>query len=105
MTELDSKYNLENVSSTSYALAVDLNCLDSRSRGPERQSVYCMLADRNRVRDEYTKSRGVPGLTFCPMALHLAYGNFTSASPPRTENDMSRTRKGRQKKSRDTRGE
>ncbi|KFZ19813.1 hypothetical protein V502_03459, partial [Pseudogymnoascus sp. VKM F-4520 (FW-2644)] len=83
MTELDSKYDLENVSSISYALAVDLHCLDSRSPDPERQSAYCMLADRNRVRDEYAKSSGVSGLTFYPMALHPAYGNFTSAGPPR----------------------
>ncbi|KFX85917.1 hypothetical protein V490_09324 [Pseudogymnoascus sp. VKM F-3557] len=83
MTELDSKYDLENVSSISYALAVDLHCLDSRSPDPESQPAYCMLADRNRVRDEYAKSSGVSGLTFYPMALHPAYGNFTSAGPPR----------------------
>jgi hypothetical protein len=79
MTELDSKYDLENVSSISYALAVDLHCLDSKSPEPESQSAYCMLA----VRDGYAKSSGVSGLTFYPMALHPAYGNFTSASPHR----------------------
>jgi hypothetical protein len=40
-TELDLKYNLDNISSISYAVAVDLHCVD------EERSPWCLLADRN----------------------------------------------------------
>ncbi|KFY04737.1 hypothetical protein O988_00562 [Pseudogymnoascus sp. VKM F-3808] len=56
-TELDQKYELDNISSISYALAVDLNCLD-----PEQKSA---------------------GMTFYPLAFNMAVGNFTSPLPPR----------------------
>jgi hypothetical protein len=79
-TELDQKYDLDNVSSISYALAVDLHCLDSAPTDPEERTAFCMLADRNVVRRQYGSASG---LTFYPMAFHPAYGNFTSAGPPR----------------------
>lgn len=79
MTELDQKYDLQNIGSISYAIAVDLHCLDSQSEDLEDKTAFCMLADRNVVRREYAFANG---LTFYPMALHPAYGNFTSAGPP-----------------------
>jgi hypothetical protein len=48
-TKLDQKYNLDSVSSISYALAVDLHCLDSAPSDPEERTAFCMLADRNIV--------------------------------------------------------
>ena len=44
-TELDQRYELDNISSISYALAVDLNCLDADD--PEQKSACCLLADQN----------------------------------------------------------
>jgi hypothetical protein len=79
-TELDQKYDLNSISCMSYALAVDLHCLDSSSADPDRRTAFCMLADRNAVQRQYGSASG---LTFYPMAFHSAYGNFTSAGPPR----------------------
>ncbi len=71
-TELDQKYDLENISCMSYALAVDLHCLDSGSADPDRKAAFCMLADRNVVKREYASASGASGLTFYPMAFHPA---------------------------------
>ena len=80
LTELDQKYELNNISSISYALAVDLHCLHPNSVDPEQSTALCLLADRNIVRLEYESSSA---MTFYPMAFHPAYGNFTSDGPPR----------------------
>src|SRR5277367_5127411 len=80
LTELNQKYELDNISSISYALAVDLNCLHPNSVDPEQSTALCLLADRNMVRLEYESSSA---MTFYPMAFHPAYGNFTSDGPPR----------------------
>jgi hypothetical protein len=73
-TELDLKYNLDNISSISYAVAVDIHCID------EGQSPWCLLADRNAIQEEYGSASG---MTFYPLAFHPVYGNFTSPGPPR----------------------
>jgi hypothetical protein len=83
LTELDQKYDLNNLSCISYALAVDLHCLDSRSVDPDQKTAFCMLADRSVVQREYGSASGAAGLTFYPMAFHPGYGNFTSPGPPR----------------------
>jgi hypothetical protein len=80
--ELDQKYYLNHISRISYALAVDLHCLEGNQSGPEQKTAVCLLADRNMVRKEYTSVHGTSGFTFYPMAFHPAYGNFTSACPP-----------------------
>jgi hypothetical protein len=80
LTELAQKYELNNISSISYALAVNLHCLHRNSVDPEQNTALCLLADRNMVRLEYDLSSA---MTFYPMAFHPAYGNFTSAGPPR----------------------
>jgi len=82
LTELDQKYNLDNISSISYALAVDLHCLNVGSSDLDEKTAVCLLADQNLVRREYASARGASGLTFYPLAFHPAYGNFTSAGPP-----------------------
>ena len=79
-TELDQKYELDHISSISYALAVDLNCVDADD--PKQKSAVCLLANRNMVQREYGSSRSTSGMTFYPLAFHLAYGNFTSLGPP-----------------------
>jgi len=86
-TELEQKYDLANISSLSYALAVDLHCLESDAAGADEKPVLCLLADRNVVRREYGSSRGASGITFYPIAFHPAHGNFTSPGPPRFLND------------------
>jgi hypothetical protein len=71
-TELGQKYELDHISSISYALAVDLNCVDADD--PEQKSAVCLLADRNMVQREYGSSRSTSGMTFYPLAFHPAYG-------------------------------
>ena len=78
-TELEKKYVLENISNVSYALAVDINCLDGRSPDPDNKFACCLLADRNAVVGEFSGSRD---FTFYPLAFHPAYGNFSSPRPP-----------------------
>jgi hypothetical protein len=58
-TELEAKFDLENIWSMSYALAVDLNCLDGDSSGTDTtlQGSRCMLADRNAVAREFPRQR------------------------------------------------
>jgi len=80
-TALDEKYDLDNISSISYALAVDINCQDAG--GGHDAPTWCLLADRNAVQQEYKSSSGPSGMTFYPLAFHPAYGNFTSPGPPR----------------------
>jgi hypothetical protein len=80
LTELDQKYDLGNISSISYALAVDLHCLDANSVDHEQKTALCLLADKNMVRLEYDSGSA---MTFYPMAFHPAYGNFSSPGPPR----------------------
>lgn len=78
---LEAKYNLDNISHVSYALAVDVHCTAANKypdaegrRGPP----VCLLADRNRVAGEFYGSN----YTFYPLGFHPAYGNFTSDRPP-----------------------
>lgn len=78
-TELEQKYILDNISSISYALAVDTYCLDANSPNPNDKLAYCLLADRNKVLREF---RGPRDFTFYPLAFHPAYGNFSSSRPP-----------------------
>ncbi|KAF5228590.1 hypothetical protein FAUST_10981 [Fusarium austroamericanum] len=70
--DLAAKYALNNIGHVSYALAVDLNCLDSD--GYPR----AMLADRNKVAAEYPCG----SYTFYPLGFHPTYGNFQSNEPP-----------------------
>jgi hypothetical protein len=77
LRELKRKHILDHISSISYTLAVDLHCVDLAQ--PDRPA-SCLLADRNVVAREY----GRPGdFTFYPLAFHPAYGNFSSAKPPK----------------------
>jgi len=87
ITELEQKYLLDHVSSISYALAVDVHCMNGQTTFPhemigqeEESLAYCMLANRNMVVREYEKCAD---LTFYPMAFHPVYGNFSSPRPPR----------------------
>lgn len=80
-TELEAKFDLENIWSISYALAVDLNCLDGDATGTDTtlQGSRCMLADRNAVAREFSQQRD---WVFYPVAFSPVYGNFTSSKPP-----------------------
>jgi hypothetical protein len=78
---LEAKYNLDNISHVSYALAVDVNCT-AANKYPDAEGrpgpPVCLLADRNRVAGEFCGSN----YTFYPLGFHPAYGNFTSDRPP-----------------------
>jgi hypothetical protein len=80
-TELEAKFDLDNIWSMSYALAVDLNCLDGDATGTDTtlQGSRCMLADRNAVAREFSRQRD---WVFYPVAFSPVYGNFTSSKPP-----------------------
>jgi len=100
--ELEAKYDLENVDTISYALAVNVNCTapsggeasasasafhssrpsptSTASQRGDASGPLCLLADRNRVSREY---RGQSGFTFYPLGFHPAYGNVSSPEPPR----------------------
>jgi hypothetical protein len=78
-TELEQKYVLDSIETVSYALAVNINCLDSRSPDPGEKPARCLLADRNMIFREF---QAVRDFTFYPLAFHPAYGNFSSAKPP-----------------------
>ncbi|KAM0540083.1 hypothetical protein ACHAO7_011540 [Fusarium culmorum] len=78
---LEAKYNLDNISHVSYALAVDVHCTASNTSAGAEGRVsrpVCLLADRNRVAGEFYGSN----YTFYPLGFHPAYGNFTSDRPP-----------------------
>jgi hypothetical protein len=77
--ELEDKYLLDSIETVSYALAVDINCLDGYSTDPDSKPARCLLANRNRVLQEY---QGPRHFTFYPLAFHPAYGNFSSPQPP-----------------------
>ncbi len=77
--ELEAKYSIHHISSISYAIAVDLNCLDSAANSDDDAPARCLLANRNLVAREY---RGARDFQFYPLAFHPAYGNFSSAHPP-----------------------
>lgn len=79
--ELEAKFDLENIRSMSYALAVDLNCLDGDAVGTDTtlQGSRCMLADRNAIAREFPRQRD---WVFYPVAFSPVYGNFTSSKPP-----------------------
>lgn len=78
-TALERKYVLDHIDTISYALAVDLNCLDISSADKEHAPARCLLADRNMVSREFQGSRH---FTFFPLGFHPAYGNFSSPQPP-----------------------
>ncbi|KAJ9425974.1 hypothetical protein QL093DRAFT_2633847, partial [Fusarium oxysporum] len=74
---LEAKYNLDNISHVSYALAVDVHCTAENTYPGTEGRVsrpVCLLADRNRVAGEFYGSN----YTFYPLGFHPAYGNFTS---------------------------
>lgn len=79
-SELEGKYTINNIGSISYAVAVDLNCLDHAAGSADDDApARCLLANRNLVAREY---RGARDFSFYPLAFHPAYGNFSSARPP-----------------------
>lgn len=75
--ELESRYELGNVSTISYALVVNLHYIE----GPGRRQgmVACILADRNKLAREYYDNKDY---TFFLLGFHPAYSNISSLSPP-----------------------
>ncbi|GKU09161.1 unnamed protein product, partial [Fusarium langsethiae] len=84
-TELEKKYNIDNIDQISYALAADVNCIE---RNPSIRSAFqqdvddgtlSLLADRRALVQHFGGSKG---FTFYPLAFHPRYGNFSSPRPP-----------------------
>ena len=85
-TELEQKDELDHISSISYVLSVDLNCLDAENL--KQKSACCLLADRNMVHREYRSSRSMSGMTIYTLAFYPAFGNFTPPGQPRFGSSM-----------------
>ena len=79
LTELNDKYIPDNIKIMSYALAVNINCVNWAAPTQGKKPAWCILADRNAIEREYNKPHDV---TIYPMAFNQTYGNFTSACPP-----------------------
>lgn len=79
--ELEAKFDLDNIWSMSYALAVDLYCLDGEETETHTRdrAARCMLADRNAVMQEFPRQRD---WTFYPVGFSPIYGNFAASQPP-----------------------
>ncbi|KID81726.1 hypothetical protein MGU_10931 [Metarhizium guizhouense ARSEF 977] len=89
--ELEKKYNLANIAQVSYAIAVDVHCVEGASTHggnnsglQQHQEALCLLADRARVVEAYGNARE---FTFYPLPFHQRYGNVTSRRPPEFLND------------------
>ncbi|KAG7402837.1 hypothetical protein Forpe1208_v016711 [Fusarium oxysporum f. sp. rapae] len=84
-TELEKKYNIDNIDQISYALAADINCIERNPsiRSPFQQEIddgtLSLLADRRALVRHFG---GLKGFTFYPLAFHPRYGNFSSPRPP-----------------------
>ncbi|KAF9768825.1 hypothetical protein IL306_013819 [Fusarium sp. DS 682] len=84
-TELEKKYNIDNIDQISYALAADINCIERNppTRSPSQENVndrtLSLLADRRALIRHFG---GLKGFTFYPLAFHPRYGNFSSPRPP-----------------------
>ncbi|RTE73082.1 hypothetical protein BHE90_012476 [Fusarium euwallaceae] len=89
-TELEKKYNIDNIDQISYALAADVNCIErtpnrSSDDGQNTGGAVSLLADRRKLVEHYG---GLRGFTFYPLAFHPRYGNFSSPRPPRFLDDV-----------------
>jgi hypothetical protein len=78
-TELEQKYMLDSIETVLYALAVNINCLNSCLPDPGEKPARCLLADHNIIFQEF---QAVRDFTFYPLAFYLAYRNFSLAKPP-----------------------
>ncbi|KAG8664931.1 uncharacterized protein FPOAC1_012908 [Fusarium poae] len=91
-TELEKKYNIDNIDQISYALAADVNCIERTSsnrssfqQGDVDNGTLSLLADRCALVRHFG---GLKGFTFYPLAFHPRYGNFSSPHPPPFLNDI-----------------
>lgn len=89
-TELEKKYNIDNIDQISYALAADVNYIErtpnrSSDGGQNTSGAVSLLADRRKLIEHYG---GLRGFTFYPLAFHPRYGNFSSPRPPRFLDDI-----------------
>ena len=77
--KLQCKYLIENIGCISFALVIDINCLDTRFLKEDSPPARCLLADCNYVAREFG---GACDFSFFPLAFYLAYGNFSSTHVP-----------------------
>jgi hypothetical protein len=70
---LQSWFQLDAVSTLSYAVAVCIHTMDREGH------TRCLLVNRNKLASEYNQASDY---TFYPQAFHPAYGNFASPGPP-----------------------
>lgn len=73
--ELEQKYDLNNMESFSYALAVNPNCTMAGLLDDNPDEAVCLLAGRNCLAWEYANYLDY---TFFPLGFHPTHGNFSS---------------------------
>ncbi|KAL3290702.1 hypothetical protein RB213_004884 [Colletotrichum asianum] len=87
--ELETWFQLENITAVSYALAVCIN--SDRTTEADRSETCCLLADRNMLAREFASTCDY---TFYLQAFHLVYGNVSSNCPPMFLNSLFAAMKG-----------
>ncbi|KAK1839923.1 hypothetical protein CCHR01_17456 [Colletotrichum chrysophilum] len=89
VSELETRFQLENITAVSYALAVCIN--SDRTTEADRSETRCLLADRNMLAREFASTRDY---TFYPQAFHPVCGNVSSNCPPMFLNSLFAAMKG-----------
>ncbi|KAL3292277.1 hypothetical protein RB213_011920 [Colletotrichum asianum] len=77
VSELETWFQLENITAILYALAVCIN--SDRTTEANRLETHCLLADRNMLAREFASTCNY---TFYPQAFHPVYRNVSSNCPP-----------------------
>ena len=77
--KLQCKYLIKNIGCIFFALAIDINYLNTRFLKEDSPPARCLLADHNHVAHEFDRARN---FSFFPLAFHLVYGNFLSTHAP-----------------------
>ena len=77
--KLQCKYLIKNIGYIFFALAININYLDTRFLEKDSPSTRCLLANRNYVAREFNRVRD---FSFFSLVFYLVYGNFLSTYVP-----------------------
>ncbi|KAL3290671.1 hypothetical protein RB213_009689 [Colletotrichum asianum] len=89
MSELETQFQLENITAVSYTLAICIN--SDRTTEADRSETRYLLANRNMLAREFASTHDY---TFYPQAFHPVYGNMSSNCPPIFLNSLFAAMKG-----------
>ena len=77
--KLQYKYLIKNIGCISFALAIDINYLDTQFLEENSPPTRCLLTNHNHIAREFGR---VHNFSFFPLAFHPAYSNFSSTYAP-----------------------